>query len=233
MWRLGLIILGTLVLAAFIWFSFYVWGFSRPIFKYDNEFLSESKVFVKTKVVDKEAQASDGIFILVESQEGILHCNGEPCLQFISQLSSQPLLIQLNLNKTDIHTQFMNVFESFKSRKDIGFISRYPNVVISVKELVPGWSFGSSEVEQSKVKVFEALGLIHLPDLKGDFWVTSLGGGKQKFMTEKIVTEMKRRGRALVIDQIHNQEEADLAIGLGADAVVIEGQLRYRLKSKL
>jgi hypothetical protein len=125
------------------------------------------------------------------------------------------------------------VFEILKARKDIGFVSRFPRVVSSVKEMIPRWSYGASEVEKSKIKIFEGLGLIHVPDLKCDFWVTSNKSKDQLFATPEILSEMKRRGRAVIFESIENQIEAELAIGLGADAVIVESYKRGGLKSNL
>jgi hypothetical protein len=232
-WRLIIITLVTLLVLAFIWFAFYIWGYSRPIFIYKNDFLPESKIYVRSTSIAKDLMPGDGVFIEVTRDDDTLHCNGVLCFELLKQVTNQHILIRLNLNKTDIHTQFLGVFEQFKDRRDVGFISRYPTVVSSVKEIVPGWSYGASEIEQSRLKIFEGLGLVHVPDLKCDFWVSPLKNTKNQFLTPRIVQELKRRGRAIVLDSIENMSDVELAIGLGADAVIVEGNMRDRLKSNL
>jgi hypothetical protein len=233
MWRLLLIIFGTLIFSIFLWFAFYMWGFSRPIFKYENAFMPDSKIFVRSNSPSEHLKPGDGLFIDIGMDLETLYCNGVPCSDLLQKTTSDRLLIRLNINKTDIHTQFLTVFESLKARKDVGFISRYPIVVSSIKEQVPGWSYGASEVEQSKLKIFESLGLVHLPDLKSDFWVTSLKDNKNRFLTPEIAQEMKRRGRAIILEMVESMGDAELAIGLGADAVIVESYLRDGLKSNL
>jgi len=233
MWRLGLIIVGTVVMAVFVWVAFYFWGFSRPIFKYENAFLPESRIFVKSNSIKKDLLPGDGLFIEVGQERDTFYCNEILCSNLIAQIRTETVLIRLNLNQAEVHMQVVSLFEPLKTRKDVGFISRYQTVMTSVKSLVPGWSYGASEVEQSKLKIFEGLGLIHLPDLKSDFWLTSNKRNKKMFLTPEIIQEMKRRGRAVLVEAIEKQSDADLAIGLGADAVIIEGHLRGGLKSNL
>jgi hypothetical protein len=233
MWRLGLIIGGTLILTAFLWVTFYFWGFSRPIYKYENAFLPESKIFVRSNSIQQDLMPGDGVFIEIGLERDTLYCNGIVCSELLSQITNQKVLIRLNINKVDIHSQFLSVFEGLKARKDIGFVSRFPTVVSSVKERVPGWSYGASEVEQSKLKIFEGLGLIHVPELKCDFWVTSSRGKQEPFSAPNILKELKRRGKAILFELGQNQSEAELALGLGADAVIVESYLRSGLKSNL
>jgi len=233
MWRLIIITLVTIAVATFIWFAFYIWGYSRPIFKYENAFLPQSKIFVRSNSPATDLMTGDGVFIDISQDQDTLYCNGIQCSEFLSQVTNQHILIRLNLNKINIHTQFLSVFEGFKGSRHIGFISRYPVVGSAIKEIVPSWSYGASEVEQTKIKIFESIGLVHLPDIKSDFWMSSLKDNKNQFLSTAIIQELKRRGKAIVVDELETVSDIELAIGLGADAVIVEGNLRDRLKSKL
>jgi hypothetical protein len=235
MLRLFFIILGSLALSFFVWVCFYFWGFSRPIFKHENTFLPSSKIFLYiNEIKNTEALSSeDGVFLKVTLSNSVLLCNEMFCHEFLKKYGSKKMLIRLDHNMTDIHNQFATVFDSLKNRKDIGFVSRYPYVTSSIKTLLPLWSYGISEVEQTKIKVFESIGLTHLPDVKGDFWISSHRSSPGNLLTPAIFEDMRRRQKSIIVENIQKIEDLNLVLGLGVDAVVVEDLTWDRLKSNL
>lgn len=229
MWRLFLVGLGVLLVSVFIWFSIYIWGFSRPIYKFAPIELPKSQIFVNGKLSDSNLDV--GQVLEITLSENHFLCNGQIC--DISELSSntgRPILIIMNENKIDIHKKFLEYFNPIKDFKNIIFFSQYPVINKLVKEAQANWQFATPDSEWLRMTLFKGIGLIHVPDMQADIWFSPLYQGKNLIVDQEVINEMRRRERKVIIRGIKSKQEFELAKSLGVDAVVIDLDLYLELQ---
>lgn len=225
MWRLPAIILGTFVVTAFVWASIYMWGLSRPIFKYQVEVIPESGIYV---VWDSQASgdipADIGAAIYLSNRDDNWYCNKERCEELLPAIVGRSIFVRIDQNTNMVHEKFLALADQFGLEK-IVFTSKYPVVISAIKERQPKWVYGTSDVEVARVKIFEAMGLLHVPEIKADVWTSSFDYNGRRTISPRLVDDLKRRSKSLVVEQVTTPEAVVLAKGLGADAVVIEPDL--------
>lgn len=228
MWRLPVISFFVVLLCLFIWFSIYIWGFARPIYKFSPIELPKSKIFVtgNQAIEDK----SVGRVIDVRFKEDVLLCNGQSCdFSKISSSLEVPTLILLNENKMDVHTKFFEYIKPIIDNKNIIFSSQYPVINKLIKEKQASWQFTTPDSEWLRLTLFKQIGLIHVPDMQADIWFSPLYQGKNLIIDQKVILEMKRRERQIIVRDIKNRQDYELAKSLGIDAVVIDLDLYLEL----
>ena len=230
MWRLPLIIVFTGLITAMVWTMLYFWGFSKPIFKYQPMAMPTSKLFVKSRVRLEDPNV--GYFIEIRYQEPHFMCYDLPC-QSLDFPSSIPYILNFDVNQEGIHLKFSQAFAAWSRNKNILLVSGYPTLIQSIKAQFPLWQYGTSEGEWVRFKIFQSLGLIHLPEMKGDIWTSPLKNHHQTVVDDVVVAEMVRRSRQVVVGPISREQEYRLVQGLGVHGVVVELDLYHRVRSGL
>lgn len=229
MWRLLLVSLSVFLVSLFVWFSIYIWGYSRPVFKYTPIELPKSQIFVRGNLSHNQLEV--GQVLEITTQGDLFLCNSQACdFSTLSSSLSRPILIILNENKMEIHARFFEFFKSIMDYKNIIFSSQYPVINKLVKEKQASWQFTTPDSEWLRLTLFKGIGLIHVPDMQADIWFSPLFHGKNLVVDQEVIEEMKRRERQVIIRDIKSKEEFELAKSLGVDAVVIDLDLYRELQ---
>ena len=233
-----------LILVVFIsglaWTSIYLWGLARPIFIYEAKWINEAKYFVAVQLLEDRVLLPQtyGIVFKLVLKNDVLLCGESLCSEWLPHLDNRAVLFELNENQMNIDQIFYNQMKSLAAHRKIGLISAYPGILQSIKKLFPAWIYSLSTVEEAKLKVFDALGLTHVPAIEGDFGVVddleSLRSNRQVIqgkqnpkkyskiaLSTSIQNELRRRKKPLILDLRYNKK-IQQGQSLGYDAALIE-----------
>lgn len=111
--------------------------------------------------------------------------------------------------------------------------SPYDVILSSLKKQQPLWLFGISDAERVRMRTFESLWLLPAAPFEGDVYVGTFFKKKVELLSENIVSEIKRRGKKLIVGPLKSKEELELALRLGVDGVLIDQEELLGLTSSL
>lgn len=88
-------------------------------------------------------------------------------------------------------------------------VSPYDTLTKSIKELAPTLIYGTSQPENARIKAMESLNLIEAATFRADIVIYPLTYYKQKFFTETLLQELKRRYKKFIVGPISKSDQAE------------------------
>jgi len=240
--RLFLISLGSLVVVGMILASVHFWGLGRAPDVFDHPWLHLQTpwMIVPLKLKDQAPPTALLWIDVVRSREKNLYALtgsidltqtewpddelkkvGSSLPELLNTIKDRNLVINIVSNATDIDLQMSDLIgKSGEGR--ILIQSDYDLVLESIKKLQPLWLYGSSQSDRVRFATFASMWIVTATPFKGDVYVGPFRQRKITLLTPEIASEVKRRGKKLIVGPLETKAELELALRLGADGVFID-----------
>ena len=204
------------------------WGLGKPYYKLDNEFFdthlkSRPWIFIPPGN-EKLRQQFPHAFLWVNIKENLQHVlltdSGEQFADWLKAHENADMLWNIESNVAGINNQIAS-FMTDADRAHVLIASDYGPVTHSIKREKPLFAYGSSEADRVRLGVLEAMFILPSTPFHADFYVGPLTIQGVSVIDPKIMAEMKRRFKPVILGPLKTQQEIDTAARLKADGLYI------------
>lgn len=225
--RFIILSLGTLLITGMIILIIRFYGLSQNFKSFDNGFFVGP---IPYKIVPWEQSfhlEKDPALILwvdiyrAEDQTLITKPKNLAVIELLRQFSTTRFIFNIVDNVENIQKQLVALVDSEKADKRILIQSDFPAIISSVREIKPMMVFGSSSRDLVKLKIMEALWVLPAAPFNGDVLILPLRAKKYQTISKKLVMEMKRRYKKVILGPLLNKSDVDTAKSLEVDGLYV------------
>lgn len=128
-----------------------------------------------------------------------------------NELQDKRIIFNMQDNPLSGSPVFIDTMKNlnFEAGNNFVFISAYDPPAKDLKELQPAYLFGTTEPEILKIKVMESFFLIEAATFRADIVIHPLTYYHRPFFTDKLINELNRRFKKIIIGPIPESEKAE------------------------
>jgi len=142
--------------------------------------------------------------------------------EVVSKYPAQRFVLNVLDNVESVHKWLTESTRGLSGEKRFLLQSDYNVVMSSIKELEPFWLYGSSQADLMRFLTFDSMWILPAVPFKGDVFVSPFKLMKRPAFNEKILAEVRRRNKKIVLGPATDKSEYDDASRLKADGIMIE-----------
>ncbi len=131
---------------------------------------------------------------------------------FLSQFSEQRFVLNIIDNHEGVHVKLHKAIQSFEPDQRVLVHSDTDGIIEHMKKEKPFWLFGMSLPELTRVLTFDSIGLAPSIQVRGDVLVSTLTKHNREFVTESLLSEMKRRKKRVLLGPFESDTQVQQAI---------------------
>jgi hypothetical protein len=134
--------------------------------------------------------------------------------------------VEDNVTDTDIHV--VDWIEKNKLQDKAIITSDVDLIVSATKERRPLWIYGSSQSDLAKLLSMASINLTGLVNFKRDYFITPATWNNRDMLNAKVVEEMRKRFKKVVIGPVHTDQDRGRALKLNPDVLILSADLTLK-----
>lgn len=152
---------------------------------------------------------------------------------FLTQFPQQRFVLNIIDNHQNVHSNLNKTIQPFSPNDRILFHSDTDGIIQHLKNEKPFWLFGMSLPELTRVLTFDSIGLGPAIQVRGDVLVSPLLKLDREFVTESLLSEMRRRKKRILLGPFETDSQVQKAVEYHqkslSDGFVLSNMNQWRL----
>lgn len=132
------------------------------------------------------------------------------------------LIVEIKDNLPDIHKKAAHLFDELNVAKRVLIGSQTSVVISALRKLRPEWTYAATRNEVSRFLMLASLHIETIDSMPADAFLIPMNMGGIRVFNEKLLSEVHRRKKPVIIWTINNREKMKNLIQKGVDGIITD-----------
>lgn len=129
----------------------------------------------------------------------VISANNSPFPAAVDNQLYDGLLIDVTGTKNGDANKLIQLIDALNFAEQIAITSSSPSILNEIRKLKPLWLYGADSISLIRYKVFSALFLETVIDIKPDFVIASADPHSPRHLDSRLHNELRRRGKKILL----------------------------------